>query len=645
MGIPQHLSHPKYRADIDGLRAIAILAVLGFHVFPAWMHGGFIGVDIFFVISGFLISTIIFENLEAGHFSYAEFYARRIKRIFPALVLILGASFVLGWVLMPAKYFALAGKHMFSGATFTANFALLRETNYFNSTGETDPFHHLWSLAVEEQFYIVWPLLLGLVWRRRWNFLWITIGIALASFAFDIGNLGSDAAVAFYSPLSRFWELMLGGVLAYLQLHRPSVLSRNSRGMSVLGAALMVAGFVLISPRSNFPGWPALLPTAGTFLLIAAGPQGLINRQLLSRKPMVWVGLISYPLYLWHWPLLVFMRFYTLGDPTVIQGVAVMLVAMGLSWATYRFLEKPVRRRWPGKPVVALLLAFMVVFAIAGKATDKQQGFEQRSANAGLLRFHYDHLRGFRSGECFIESSGKVAPESVFKPECSGRTDGNERAPLVLLWGDSFAASLYRGLKHESELLGFDLAQYTSNGCPGIMGFEIDKRPGCKEINEFVFDQIKRLRPHTVIFGGNWTLYNRRLNNWTQLDFVKFRATVQALKKEGVSHIVIFGQLPTFKIDQPVVAGKVFLKDRVDRTTRSVNSLDFPVDEQMRQFARDNGVDFVSPMDVLCNAQGCLISTSPGELMPLAFDYGHLTESGSRLLLERALNENRLTLP
>lgn len=645
MQATSHLSHPKYRSDIDGLRAVAILAVLGFHIFPEWMQGGFVGVDIFFVISGFLISTIIFENLEAGRFSYAEFYARRIKRIFPALALVLAASFALGWAMMPAKYFAMAGKHLFSGATFLANFTLLRETNYFNSTGETDPFHHLWSLAVEEQFYIVWPLLLGLVWRRRWNFFWMTLGIAVASFVFDLVTLSSDAAVAFYSPLSRFWELMLGGVLAYFQLHRPELLSRRPQGLSAVGALLILAGFAVITPGRDFPGWAALLPTLGAFFLIAAGPQGWVNRWLLSRRPMVWIGLISYPLYLWHWPLLVFARFHTLGDPSLVERLAVVAVSVGVSWATYRFLEKPVRWKWPGKPVVSVLLVFLAILAVLGKVTDREQGFVDRTVNAELLRFRYDYARDFRTGRCFIEASKKEFSETDFQPECSGRKGPTDSAPLVLLWGDSFAASLYRGLQHESGLLGFDLAQYTANGCPGILGFDIDKRPGCSEINDYIFGRVKQLRPHTVILEGNWTLYDRRHNNWTQLDLVKLKATLQALRNAGVIQIVIFGQLPTFKIDQPIVANKVFVKGVTDRTTRSVNALDFPVNEQLRQFAQNNGADFVSPLDLLCDQQGCLISTSRDELIPLAFDYGHLTEAGSNFLIERAVAKKQLMLP
>ncbi len=638
-----HLSHPKYRSDIDGLRAVAILSVLAFHIFPDWMPGGFVGVDIFFVISGFLISTIIFENLEAGHFSYAEFYARRIKRIFPALVLTLFVSFALGWALMPAEYFRVAGKHLYSGAAFLVNFALLRETNYFNATGDTDPFHHLWSLAVEEQFYIFWPLMLGLVWKRRWNFLWITLAVACASFAFDVTTLASDAAVAFYSPLSRFWELMVGGVLAYLVLHKPQALSHMPRGTSLAGALLMVLGFVLISPQSDFPGWVSLFPTMGAFLLMAAGPQGWINRHVLGRKPMVWVGLISYPLYLWHWPLLVYARIYTAGDPALPGRLLVLVASMALAWATYRFVEKPVRWQLPGKPVVTALLVLLSGMLILGKATDRAEGFPAREANQQVFRFHYDAAAGYRSGLCFLDAPGPHFSAKDFKGNCAERSSPG--VPLVFLWGDSFAASLYRGLLYQGKLQGFDLAQYTASGCPGIVGFDIDKRNSCREINAYIFDQVKLLRPHTVILGGNWALYDRRNSNWSELDFSKFERTISSLKALGVAHIVLVGQLPTFKIDQPIVASKVFVKDAVDRTMRSVNPQDYPVNERMRRFAAANGVDFLSPMDALCNPSGCLISASPHELKPLSFDYGHLTEDGSRMLIDEALRHHQITLP
>ncbi len=642
---PFHLSHPKYRTDIDGLRAVAILSVVGFHAFPDWVQGGFVGVDIFFVISGFLISTIIFENLEEGHFSYAEFYARRIKRIFPALIVTLLTSFVLGWVMFPSEYFKLAGKHLFSGAAFLSNFALLRESGYFDASGEMDPFHHLWSLAVEEQFYILWPLLLGLVWKRRWNFLLMTLVVAASSFAFDISTLGTDAAVAFYSPLSRFWELMIGGVLAYLSLHKPHLLKQRPQWMSAVGGLLLVLGFAFISPRSDFPGWLTLLPTLGAFLLMGAGPGAWLNRLVLSRKALVWFGLISYPLYLWHWPLLVFARVHALGDPTLLERVLVVGLSIALAWGTYQFLEKPVRWRWPGKPVVATLLVLLGALVVTGKLTDRAEGFPQRAANLKVFRYHYDAAQGYRSGQCFLDAAAGRYLGSDFKEVCTGRFPETLAMPLVLLWGDSYAASLYPGLKHQSEVRGFALAQYTASGIPPIVGFDTDKRNGSLVISTFVFDRVRTLKPHTVVLAANWLLYDRRNSNWAQLDLDKLRATIAALKGLGIAHIVLVGQLPTYKIDQPMVGNRVFVTDAVDRTTKSLNMRSLAMNETMRQFAQENDVDFMSPVNALCNAQGCLISASPHELIPMAWDYGHLTDAGSNLLLVRALESHQTTLP
>ncbi|MDE2259795.1 MAG: acyltransferase, partial [Betaproteobacteria bacterium] len=572
-----HLSHPKYRTDIDGLRAVAILSVVGFHAFPDWIQGGFIGVDIFFVISGFLISTIIFENLEESHFSYAEFYARRIKRIFPALILILVASFFLGWFMFPSEYFKLSGKHLFSGAAFLSNFALLREAGYFDASGEIDPFHHLWSLAVEEQFYIFWPLLLGLVWKRRWNFLLITLAVAASSFTFDIVTLDSDAAVAFYSPLSRFWELMVGGVLAYLNLHKPQILSQKPQWMSSAGGLLLVLGFLFTNPRSDFPGWLTLFPTLGTFLLMGAGPKAWLNRQVLSRKGLVWFGLISYPLYLWHWPLLVFARVHTLGDPSLQERVLVVGASIFLAWATYQFVEKPVRWRVSGRPVVVTLLLLLAVLVGVGKLTDRAEGFPERAANLKVLHFHYDVALGYRSGSCFLDASVGQFAGSDFSEECSGRTPEMSQAPLVLLWGDSYAAALYPGLKHQSDILDFALAQYTANGCPPIENLYIDKRKNCMMVNEFIFSKIQTLKPHTVILAANWLRYDRKNSNWTQLDLNKLQATIAELKKVGVAHIVLVGQLPTYKIDQPMVGNRIFVTDAVDRTIKSLNPQAFVI--------------------------------------------------------------------
>ena len=302
------LSHPKYRPDIDGLRAVAVIAVVAFHAFPSWVKGGFIGVDVFFVISGYLISAIIFENLDRGTFNFSEFYARRIKRIFPALILVLIACFAFGLFALLADEYKQLGKHIAAGAGFVSNIVLWSEAGYFDSSAETKPLLHLWSLGIEEQFYIVWPLLLWLSWKSKFNLLAMTIIVAIASFVLNIKGIKQDSVATFYSPQTRFWELLCGSLLAWVALYKKdsfaniknkadstlaSLVNKKmqvadgktlSNVLSFIGLLLLTYGFWRINKGLNFPGKWALVPVLGTVLIITAGSKAWVNRTILSNR-------------------------------------------------------------------------------------------------------------------------------------------------------------------------------------------------------------------------------------------------------------------------------------------------------------------------------------------------------------------------
>jgi peptidoglycan/LPS O-acetylase OafA/YrhL len=252
--------HPSYRSDIDGLRAIAVLLVVIHHAFPQILPSGFIGVDLFFVISGFLISTIIFQNLENGTFSFADFYGRRIKRIFPSLILVLLTCLVYGWFsLLPADYKQL-GKHALAGAAFVSNFAFWYESGYFDGDSKLKPLLHLWSLGIEEQYYIFWPLIAWLAWKKKANLLKLCIVLLVVSFVTNLVLVRSNTASAFFSPASRFWELLIGSVLAYVKLNQPITKEERHGNLSAwLGLGLLVIGLVFIHPERRFPGFWALL--------------------------------------------------------------------------------------------------------------------------------------------------------------------------------------------------------------------------------------------------------------------------------------------------------------------------------------------------------------------------------------------------
>jgi len=249
----KHLTHPKYRPDIDGLRAIAVLSVVVFHSFPRLISGGFIGVDIFFVISGFLISEIIFSNLEHDSFSLKEFYRRRIRRIFPALILVLFSCLFFGWFVLLADEDKQLGKHIVGGAGFISNVVFWRESGYFDNAAVMKPLLHLWSLAIEEQFYFFWPLLLAVVWKQKWSFLTITAIVAVLSFADNVYIINKDVTAAFFLPIPRFWELMTGGLLAYITLHKPHLNSNHANAQSILKVVLLIFGLTFINNARTFP--------------------------------------------------------------------------------------------------------------------------------------------------------------------------------------------------------------------------------------------------------------------------------------------------------------------------------------------------------------------------------------------------------
>ncbi len=413
-----NLSHPKYRPDIDGLRAIAVLSVVSFHAFPNFFKSGFIGVDIFFVISGFLISTIIFENLEKHTFSFYEFYVRRIKRIFPALILVLISSFSLGWFFLLADEYKQLGKHIASGAGFISNFVLLDEVGYFDNSADTKPLLHLWSLGIEEQFYIFWPFLVWIAWRQKINFLVLTITVASISFILNIVGINSDLIATFYSPQTRFWELLIGSLLAWFSLqvgrnnkykigdfwlvnsYNDKVDSENrlANGLSLAGFFLLVSGFWGINKDLNFPGYWALFPVLGSALIISAGANAWLNRKILSNKIAVWFGLISFPLYLWHWPILSFVRIVE-GDLTSYKmRICALTFSVALAWLTFRFVENPFRIGKSDKAKAIFLITIMSIVGYIGYNTYIRDGLMFRHAN----KHNINRLKWFRGKDDWL---------------------------------------------------------------------------------------------------------------------------------------------------------------------------------------------------------------------------------------------------
>ena len=638
-----HLAHPKYRADIDGLRAIAVLSVIGFHAFPDWVKGGFVGVDVFFVISGFLISSIIFNNLDKGTFSFTEFYARRIKRIFPALILVMAACYTLGWFQLLADEYKQLGKHIAAGAGFVSNFVFWQEAGYFDNA-ETKLMLHLWSLGVEEQFYIVWPPLLYFAWKMRFNLLSIVVAIAVISFALNIGEVHGDAVAAFYSPVTRFWELLIGSLLAYTTLHKATPLAgigatlrkviygaadenrevtiRNTQ--STLGVVFIGIAVLLVSRDREFPGWWALLPTLGACLIISAGPQAWLNRIVLSHRIVVWFGLISYPLYLWHWPLLSFPKIIEADTPSSEMRIAAILMAIALAWLTYKLVEKPIRFGAHSRASVTVLCLLMLVTGSVGYAAYERDGYGSRLPKIIGAATKFNVTDEWRLHKCFLEDEDS---NPRFIDDCLDR----DKRPLIFLWGDSYAAALYPGLKALKETRGVGIAQFTASACPPLMDWVSPTRLSCKNINDSNLALIKEIKPDIVLLHSDWA---------ANYDVTNLDITISELKKTGIQKIVLLGPVPVWKVslkrhlfdyfkndprkNQPPLYMRSGLVEGIPR-----------LDQDMRAIAQKNGVSYISAYEAMCNSDGCLTRVGEDSKDITSFDDGHLSQQASRYFINR----------
>ena len=622
-----------YRRDIDGLRAIAVLPVLAFHAFPDWLPGGFMGVDVFFVISGFLISRIIQRELEAARFGFVDFYLRRARRILPSLAIVLLAVLVVGWFLLIPGEYKHIGKHVAAGAAFVSNMVLLDESSYFDPSSETNPLLHLWSLAVEEQFYLAWPLLLFLAWRAPALRHWTIASLLLASFALNALWVRTDQPLAFYSPLSRVWELAVGALLAQVlaaygfDTAPPS--QRGSRRLadvsirdltSFAGAALIAASLALLDKTQAFPGWWALLPTLGAACLIAAGPAAVFNRLILSSQPLVWIGLVSFQLYLWHWPLLVFERRLFLDESTSTTRLAALALSFPLAWATYSLVDKPIRL---GCNLARKALATCVATAVIGATgfwVHASNGFPQRfpSLMQELASFSFDYGPAYREGLCFLTPEQN---ESAYSPVCDALSTP-ATLPRVVLWGDSHAAHLYPGLLRVSRGR-FDLAQYTTSACPPLIGVEIAIRPNCKHINDQVLLRIQAHLPDTVVLSAVWQTYS--LENLVP--------TIERLRESGVRNVVVAGQAPHWPKRLPelvsTVASEHDLSQVPERLQWSGYDDAMNVDRTVSELVKAQGATFFSTTGILCKDGSCLVRTNSDPLSLTAWDQGHLTTTGS----------------
>lgn len=463
-----HTGNILYRPDIDGLRALAVLSVVAFHAFPNTVRGGFVGVDIFFVISGYLISSIIVQELEKKSFSIISFYKRRIKRIFPALIIVLLSAMIFSWFSLLPNEYKTFGKHTFGGAAFISNFILWTENGYFDTSGENKPLLHLWSLGIEEQFYIFFPLILWMCAKNKLRIPTVVAILCLFSFLDNLYLFRKAPVVDFYSPLTRSWELMSGAVLstafryqaiqaAYLRVDayvahclREDMQPNDGRTISLIlaliGIVLIGAALFLSSKEDFYPGWKALLPVSGAVCLLAAGPSNVISKALLSNRVAVFIGLVSYPLYLWHWPLLSFNHiiFGDFGKNTPLVQSCLVVTSFILAIATYFLIERPVRFFQKNTNILTIILLILMAFiGILGGIIYMCDGLSQREGFQKYVEISRQ-LEPFETHDVRAYEYDARIPDD---PNTHTRYSNAHSGVTVAIYGDSHALSGFQGIE------------------------------------------------------------------------------------------------------------------------------------------------------------------------------------------------------
>jgi peptidoglycan/LPS O-acetylase OafA/YrhL len=640
-----------HRNDIDGLRAIAVGLVILFHYGVPGFSGGFVGVDIFFVISGFLIGGIIDRELDDGRFSFLNFYERRVRRIFPALFAVLFVSIAAAAVLLfPADFMRFADSAL-ATAFFWSNIHFLNTAGYWDVAASSKPLLHTWSLAVEEQFYLVFPLILFAM--RRWPRPRKLIAVAVmlfASFAASVWAVKAAPTAAFYLAPYRFWEFLFGAGLVMWRPAAPSV--RAATAMGVAGLAMIGYAAMTLARGAAFPGVAAILPCLGTALLIHAGAsQQNLTARLLSLKPVVFVGLISYSLYLWHWPVWVFASTWLFRPPSALESAGLVALTFTLSVLSWRYVEQPFRRRQavPRKPLfAAAAVAMASVFVFSGASTETN-GMPQRFRPDVAKIVSQDVPVSGTRAHCFGIAPAKVTAKSL----CSLGATQTEKASFVL-WGDSHAEVIVPEVGDIAKKSGRRGLFAGSPSCAPLLGVDRYDAPQCRAFNDQVLSVILAHKEiTTVILMARWgknaagTAYGDEGNGFVPIGDDLGRArkpadnaaifarglyrTVFALRAAG-RQVLLIGPVPEIGWTVPQVLARL-AQEHKDAAVAPPDSAFYQREANVlplfRALAAENGVSAVFPHDFLCRDGRCAVRD---EGIPLYRDEHHLSPYGARKL-------------
>lgn len=642
---------PHYRADIDGLRALAILPVVLFHFRVPGFFGGFVGVDVFFVISGYLITSLIHGEMAQGRFSIVEFCQRRIRRIFPALFAMLAvATVAAAFVFFPAD-FALYARSLVATAFFASNFEFRHEAGYFDAAAELKPLLHLWSIAVEEQFYLLFPAILLLTGAKSKRRTLVIVAILLAaSFGFSLWAVTHAPADAFYLLPSRMWELMLGAMLAIGGLVVPRLRALRE-AIAIIGLALIGWSVFALTPATPFPGLAALAPCLGAALVIYAGSGRTAVNDALSVRPLVFVGLISYSLYLWHWPLYVFTRYVLFRELTGLETAGLIAASFVLAFLCWRFIERPFRERrfqpdW--KALFGGAAAAMATAAACGAVIASSDGWPQRypSAIRQILAEERDHEP--RMDICFGLTARDVRAGRLCRV---GSTAAKH--PSFILWGDSHADALLPAVEEVALREGRAGLFAGTDSCAPLLGVTRPDAWKCRAFNDEVIKIATGPDITEVILDARWAknadgtsygdeppgrilIYDDQGRGTTTATtnavFVRgLERTVRTLTQAG-KKVILVGSVPEIGWPVPIVLARMKLADENPQTDLTLSAYLQRQHFVLYAFAQMNktyGAKVIYPHQVLCATGTCKVALRG---IPLYRDQHHLSVFGARQL-------------
>jgi peptidoglycan/LPS O-acetylase OafA/YrhL len=619
----RHQIHLNYRADIDGLRALAVLSVVGFHAFSSTITGGFVGVDIFFVVSGYLISSIILRNLDSRIFSFASFFSRRILRIFPSLIVVLSACFGIAWFTLLSSEFQQLGKHIAGGAGFISNLLFWNESGYFDNISKSKPLLHLWSLGIEEQFYILWPLIMYVSWKRNLNLLKITISLIAFSFLLNVYLSQINLSADFYSPFTRFWELLSGALLAFITLQNKLSLYKQKlfssvEGMlsakmakliirvaqnmlSAVGLIVIIYSITTINEDFIFPGYWAALPVLGTIMVIAAGNSSWLNQIVLSNRVIVWFGQISYPLYLWHWPILSFIYILDVEEEFQYINIYAVIGSIFLAWLTYSVIEKPIRfsRKWRVTKVMSLTLLMLAV-GLTGFFTYQQNGLEFRSI-AQFSKEIDDAKKDWGYGSTILVD-GKIENRILL----TGKTENR-----VLFIGDSIMGMYYPRLYKLYETKGpyYSSLFVARNHCQPVPGYNQISSPeniSCTDYYSAAMLLAKEKENEKIVLAGNWI--DLSLDNKITGQGNIFVQDIKSLVDLGKEVIIIGSHARHPRFAPRSISNQNRFKRNISDQYMSRSSLEAlyrTKNDSLRLIAQRSGAKFINPFNYLCDDNVC----------------------------------------